>query len=288
MEYPRKGPGYSEEHTHIWGYNACRCEDQNPCPGEISITEDDYCAPTPPPTEPPQCPPYIHASFVTPTKCFYTHCPSRPMGIDAARNWCREKGGELASIHTAYEAENIHAMLKTPEGERFKAWIGAKRVDATDANTPEGWVWEDGSDWITPTWPNDGLDDVSNADKNRIAIVEDGTWTEYEDGEWPHFFGVVCQTIPQLVGQITHLAAVDFKCPYDHKDRLFKLKDSTLEKCEMACKADAACNFFSFVEDKSICHGCSVADNIEPREGAKLYQIGFVTAREDQDELVAR
>jgi hypothetical protein len=110
------------------------------------------------------------------------------MLIDAARSWCESKGGSLASIHNEVDNAKIIEMLNGND-----AWIGALRVSGNGVWTQGDWVWEDGSDWINPTWRTDGL--RSGKDKeSRVAIWTDGVWHDWLHGH-NTARGVVCQVV---------------------------------------------------------------------------------------------
>jgi len=121
-------------------------------------------------------------------KCYFTHCPSQKMVINEARAYCESKGGALASIHNEVDNNKILEMLAGQD-----AWIGALRVSGNGAWTQGDWVWEDGSDWIKPTWRTDGLRSGKDRE-SRIAIWTDGVWHDWNHGH-QYARGVVCQIV---------------------------------------------------------------------------------------------
>jgi hypothetical protein len=179
--------GQDKEHTKRWAFNTCRCKHCAKPPGVISITHDDYCERDP---EQPvvECPTDVHSTYKIPGKCFFTHCPSQNMLINDARAWCESKGGALASIHTEADNTKILDMLNGRS-----AWIGALRVSGNGAWTQGDWVWEDGSDWVNPTWATDGLRSGKNSE-SRIAIHSDRVWHDWLHGHQTAR-GVVCQVV---------------------------------------------------------------------------------------------
>jgi hypothetical protein len=113
-------------------------------------------------------------------KCFYVHEEPQRFSYEEAKAYCANNGGQIASIHS--EEENSAVL---PLVDQRSSYIGATRecASATDCGP---WRWEDGSEWVEPTWPTDKLNSNGGTWKNgetHIVIHKDKKWHDWERGQ---------------------------------------------------------------------------------------------------------
>ena len=91
---------------------------------------------------------------------------------DGAEEFCKSKGGHLASITKISEQAAVYQLLKKSDCPEY-CWIGARRSDTGDS-----WIWEDGSDFSFTMWGEEQPDNYDNRE-NRIEIYKStGMWND--------------------------------------------------------------------------------------------------------------
>ncbi|XP_018558975.2 ladderlectin [Lates calcarifer] len=85
---------------------------------------------------------------------YFRFVPKHLTWAQAERN-CQSMGGNLASVHSTQEYNNIQWLIKNTIYEHKKTWIGG-----SDAQENNIWLWSDGTTFRYSHWcrgePNNG------------------------------------------------------------------------------------------------------------------------------------
>ena len=110
------------------------------------------------------CPSEEDWIFFPPTGSCYLHSDSK-LGWDDARRYCVDRGGDLASVHSA--DENKFVLNLAPHQENF--WIGGYRDGKT-----KSWRWSDGSLFDFSDWIGGKPYRIDNNGDNKHSHIEIG------------------------------------------------------------------------------------------------------------------
>ena len=103
------------------------------------------------------CPEKKGAYFAPSDKCYRAY-PRIPKNWRGAKNFCKQKGGRLASIHD--RATNDHLGSLTDK----LMWVGGLKWKNGQ------WKWNDGSAWDYENWGRGQPDNWGPKNQDRLAI----------------------------------------------------------------------------------------------------------------------
>uniref|UniRef100_A0A914E306 C-type lectin domain-containing protein n=1 Tax=Acrobeloides nanus TaxID=290746 RepID=A0A914E306_9BILA len=100
-----------------------------------------------------------------------------------AQEFCRQQGGDMASIKNAFVNAFLYSFLANNTSPFLwgnqDAWIG---LIANITNTTCSWVWTDGSRPSYTNWEN--LNPTNNCFFNNTVVGDQAAYMSYEDGKW--------------------------------------------------------------------------------------------------------
>uniref|UniRef100_A0A8C9Z858 Galactose-specific lectin nattectin-like n=1 Tax=Sander lucioperca TaxID=283035 RepID=A0A8C9Z858_SANLU len=89
-----------------------------------------------------------------------------------AENFCKSKGGNLASIHSVEEYEFLRTFINQISGENRRTWMGG-----FDSVKEGEWMWSDGSTFDYKSWAP-GQPDNTGGIEHCLEMNYQGKWND--------------------------------------------------------------------------------------------------------------
>ncbi|XP_031150862.1 galactose-specific lectin nattectin-like isoform X1 [Sander lucioperca] len=90
-----------------------------------------------------------------------------------AENFCKSKGGNLASIHSVEEYEFLRTFINQISGENRRTWMGG-----FDSVKEGEWMWSDGSTFDYKSWAP-GQPDNTGGIEHCLEMNYQDKWNDY-------------------------------------------------------------------------------------------------------------
>ena len=134
-----------------------------------------------------------------------------------AETFCKNEGGQLASIHSKWEQRMVQ---EAAEGR--KVWLGGRQMTGGD------WHWADNSSWSFTNWKRFS---PGSPGQEYLLMEEDGQWVDdHPDNGWQYF---LCQGTSLATSTTAQLRAIK-----RNDNPFFARYPDLLEECLQNSKCD--------------------------------------------------